>query len=231
MTPNYYRARLAGERLRHCYELSSSRIQQYLDAEVAHVVRRIETAASVLELGCGYGRVLARLTRPSRWTVGIDTSIESLQLARRVLDGKSACEVTAMDARELGFTAGRFDAVICVQNGICAFRVDPRAVFQEALRVARPGGLLLFSTYAERFWGPRVEWFEAQAAAGLVGEIDYAATRPGEIVCQDGFRSGTFSVAQFTSVCADLDLQPTFVEIDESSVFCEVTARGAAGLG
>ena len=132
-----------------------------------------------------------------------------------------------MSAATLGVRPGSFGAVVCVQNGICAFRVDAGTLIREALRVARPGGLVLFSTYAAAFWPHRLQWFELQAAEGLVGEIDYSATRPGEIVCKDGFRSGTLGVPELTQVCRDVGVQPAFVEVDESSVFCELRSAGA----
>ena len=221
----YYRVRLSGERLRRCYELAPRRVQQYLDAEVAHVLRRIDAATSVLELGCGYGRVMARLAQPGRWVIGIDTSEESLLLVRQTLAGKARCDVAAMDAADLGFRAATFDAVVCIQNGICAFRVGPATLLQEALRVVRPEGRVLFSTYADAFWPHRLEWFSMQAAEGLVGEIDYSRTRRGEIVCKDGFRSAALGVNQFTKLCGQLGVQSMLTEVDESSLFCEITSR------
>ena len=71
-----------------------------------------------------------------------------------------------MDASRLAFVDGSFDLVACVQNGICAYAVDQRALIRESLRVLRPGGKALFSSYAESFWEPRLAWFERQAAAG-----------------------------------------------------------------
>ncbi len=91
--------------------------------------------------------------------------------------------------------------------------------------MTRLRGLLLFSTYSETFWPHRVQWFEVQAANGLVGDIDYSATHPGEIVCKDGFRSGTLSVAEFKSICGHFDAEPTFVEVDESTICSEPTNR------
>jgi len=44
----------------------------------------------------------------------------------------------------------------------------------------------VFSTYAAEFWSERLRWFELQAAAGLVGEIDYEKTKDGVVVCKDG---------------------------------------------
>jgi SAM-dependent methyltransferase len=195
---NYYRSRLSGERLRRCYELAPRRIQQYLHAETQYVHERLLGATSVLELGCGYGRVLDYLIQPGRRLVGIDVSLESLLLAKEQLITKDRCGLVAMDATALGFAAHTFDAVVCLQNGICAFRVNPARLLEEALRVTSAGGCVLFSTYSDALWPERLEWFEAQAAEGLVGEIDYAATQPGEIVCKDGFRSGTLSVSEFT---------------------------------
>jgi len=168
---------------------------------------------------------MKRLAHRRRWVVGIDTSQESLILARQMLSGEHGCAVASMDAVELGFGSCAFDAVVCVQNGICAFRVDPGRLLREALRVVRPGGLVLLSSYAESFWPHRLEWFELQSEEGLVGEIDHVATQPGEIVCKDGFRSGTFEVEHFTKLCEQVGAKPTLTEVDESSLFCEITAR------
>jgi len=219
----YYRIRLSGERLRRCYELAPQRVLQYLDAEISYVLGRVEAEASVLELGCGYGRVLARLAQRARRTVGIDTSLESLTLACEVTAGYTGCELAVMDATDLGLRDRTFDVVVCIQNGICAFRVDLRKLLEEALRVAGPGGSVLLSSYTDAFWPHRLAWFELQAKEGLVGEIDYTATTRGEIVCKDGFRFGTFVADEFVQLCAELGVRPTIVEVDNSSVFCEVT--------
>jgi hypothetical protein len=58
MASGYYSARLAGERLRLAYELAPPRVRQYLEAEIQHVASQLPTGARVLELSCGYGRVL-----------------------------------------------------------------------------------------------------------------------------------------------------------------------------
>lgn len=221
----YYRTRLAGERLQRCYERAPGRIQRYLDAEVAYLVGRVAPGGWALELGCGYGRVLHRLVQAGHRFTGIDTAVDSLALARRILADMSGWRIAAMDAAALAFRANSFDAVVCVQNGICAFRADRRAVFGEAFRVVRPGGLVLFSSYADAFWPERLRWFELQAQDGLVGAIDYSATRRGEIVCADGFRSGTLSAVECSALCGSHG-QLRIVEVDESSVFYEMS-KGA----
>ncbi|OFW08576.1 MAG: hypothetical protein A3H96_12175 [Acidobacteria bacterium RIFCSPLOWO2_02_FULL_67_36] len=224
----YYLTRLSGDRLRRCYERAPQRVKQYLDAEIMYVLGRVEPAASVLELGCGYGRVLVPLAQTAQWVMGIDTSLESLMLAREVTAGYARCELAVMDATALGFRDRAFDMVVCIQNGICAFQVDPRQLLQEALRVTRLGGRLLFSSYTEAFWAHRLLWFEGQAEEGLVGEIDYAETTRGEIVCKDGFRSGTLGANELRQLCGKVGVQPIIVEVDQSSVFCEVIVPSAA---
>ena len=79
-----------------------------------------------------------------------------LELARQLADPCSRCEFLQMDALNLTFEDSEFDKVICVQNGICAFGVDREMFVREALRVARPGGRLLLSSYSERFWPDRL---------------------------------------------------------------------------
>ncbi len=88
----------------------------------------------------------------------------------------------------------------------------------------RPGGTAFFSTYSDRFWQPRLDWFERQAAAGLIGEIDHSQTGDGVIVCRDGFRAATVRETEFRELVTDLGVSIECVEVDGSSVFYLVTA-------
>lgn len=228
----YYTGRLEGERLRRVYDIAPPRVRQYLEAEIAHVLSRLPRYGLVLELGCGYGRVAFRLASGPRRAIGIDTSLNSLALARSLGTRSTTGAVgggwarsplfVLMDALHLGLRDACFDAVVCVQNGICAFGVDQLGLLGEAVRVTRPGGRLLFSTYADRFWPHRLRWFEQQAAEGLVGEIDYDLSRDGVIACRDGFRAGTLRPDEFRRLCAEIDCAASITEVDGSSVFCEI---------
>jgi 2-polyprenyl-6-hydroxyphenyl methylase/3-demethylubiquinone-9 3-methyltransferase len=219
---DYYSEHLSGARLREVYEIAPPRARQYLEAEIRFVLERLSPACEVLELGCGYGRVALELARVARRVVGIDVSAESLALAARLALPGVHCEFLRMDAVDLRFAEASFDVVVCVQNGICAFGVDRLALVREAMRVTRPGGRVLLSSYAEAFWPHRLEWFEAQASRGLVGEIDRDRTGDGVIVCKDGFRAGTMTPAEFRDLCALLGSNPVITEVDGSSIFCEM---------
>jgi 2-polyprenyl-6-hydroxyphenyl methylase/3-demethylubiquinone-9 3-methyltransferase len=221
---DYYARSLSGERLRRCYEVASPRVRRYLEAEVAFVLERLGECRSVLELGCGYGRVAAQLAHRVPFAVGIDTARDNLILARRLMDPREEFPVLLMDARSLGFADRAFDAVVCIQNGICAFHVDPQALVREAVRATRRGGLAFFSTYAARFWRHRLDWFEAQAAEGLVGPIDPARTRDGTIVCTDGFQVGTIRPNELRALCDALGLAAEIAEVDASSLFAVIHA-------
>ena len=218
----YYVGKLSGERLRQCYDLAHPRLSQYLEAEIQFVLQQLESSDTVLELGCGYGRVTARLTEVARRVVGIDNAPASIELACRLFSANSRCEFYEMDALDLVFAESEFDKVVCVQNGISAFGIDREALFRQALRVVQPGGRLFFSTYSTGFWEERLRWFEAQSAAGLVGAIDYAKTGNGEIVCVDGFHTGQVSPDEFESFCARLGLKAEVSEVNGSSVFCTI---------
>jgi 2-polyprenyl-6-hydroxyphenyl methylase/3-demethylubiquinone-9 3-methyltransferase len=212
---DYYSEKLSAERLQKVYEVAPPRVKQYLEAEIKFVLDHIKPSDRVLELGCGYGRVLGRLAQKASCTIGIDTSFSSLLLTDR-----KQTPVALMDATNTGFCDDVFDVVVCTQNGISAFHVDQRRLIKEALRVTRSDGTVLFSSYSEKFWDARLEWFELQAQHGLLGEIDYEATGDGVIVCKDGFRATTVIPDQFIELTSVLDITPMIEEVDGSSIFC-----------
>jgi len=222
---SYYEERLFGSKLQRVYELASPRIRQYLDAEIRYVIDHVQGASRVLELGCGYGRVMKEVAPHVTRIAGNDIARASLELAGSYLRGCRGCDIFRMDASQLAFRDGIFDAVFCIQNGISAFGVDRHGLVAEAVRVAKEGGVILFSSYSPLIWADRLDWFRAQARAGLLGELDESRSRDGTIVCKDGFRATTVGGDEFQALFAELGRAVTVHEVDGSSVFAQAVKR------
>ncbi|MCK4584235.1 class I SAM-dependent methyltransferase [candidate division WOR-3 bacterium] len=219
---SYYKDKLSADWLKRCYEIATPRVRQYLEAEIGHVLEKINVGDTVLELGCGYGRVLSRLMHKAGLVIGIDTALNSLFFGWEMLGSISNCLLFNMDAVQLGFHDRIFDLVLCIQNGISAFHVDHRDLMRESIRVTKHGGTVLFSTYSNKFWKHRLEWFQLQSNAGLLGEYDKEKTHDGVIVCKDGFTAITVQPEQFLSLTEEFDVDAKIIEVDESSLFCEI---------
>lgn len=193
-------------------------------------MKKNDSSHLVLDLGCGYGRIIPDISIGGPFVVGIDIAAARLRLARKLLAPIPNQALFQMDATRLGFRNRTFDRIICIQNGISAFRVEPASLIGESLRVTKPGGIVWFSSYSEKFWPHRLEWFKLQADAGLIGEIDDARTGNGVIVCRDGFRATTFGKKEFEKLVSGGELEMTFEEVDDSSLFCEIRTTRCAIL-
>ena len=222
---NYYSDLLNSNRLKKCYEIAPERVKQFLKAEIAFVLSRIKHNDKVLDLGCGYGRVALKLLEKAKTIVGIDISKDNIELAMKTFDKHDNCEFFVMDAVDLKFADNTFDMVICVQNGISAFKVDPLRLINESIRVTKKGGTVLLSSYSEKFWSFRLKWFQIQAEHKLIGEIDKKLTKNGIIVCKDGFKATSFSRQKFLELTSHFNVQTTIHEIDNSSIFCEMIVK------
>ncbi len=221
---DYYKKKLAADNLEKCYEIAPPRVKQYLTAEISFVLDQITPHETVLDLGCGFGRVLPAIAQKAQKVVGIDNSHPSLLSAKEASSCIKNCFLIESDAAKLAFKDNIFDLVSCIQNGISAFHVDQKKLLAESIRVAKPGGTILFSSYSEKFWHHRLEWFKIQSNAGLLGEIDFEKTGNGVIICKDGFKAVTFGPAGFLSLAAQLGVSAStsIIEIDESSIFCVI---------
>ncbi|MFH2047929.1 MAG: class I SAM-dependent methyltransferase [bacterium] len=219
---DYYKEGLAADRLKKVYDLATPRIQRYLDKEIEYALSFIANSDVVLEMGSGYGRVLKYLTNKTHYVCGIDSSLASLQSAKQYLNKSNNVTLYQMNADALGFDNATFNVVVCVQNGISAFHVDPIVLVKEMIRVTKPGGKILISSYSEKFWEDRLAWFRLQSEHGLLGEIDWDKTKDGNIVCKDGFTATTYTEDDFRRLMSNFDNKYTIIEIDESSLFCIV---------
>jgi ubiquinone/menaquinone biosynthesis C-methylase UbiE len=219
---DYYSRQLSANRLARCYDIAPPRVKQYLWAEVNHVVKHIQASDVVAELGCGYGRVLRDLLPHASNVIGIDISMDSLRLAIDYIGRTERCQLVQSDASRISLHDGSVDKVVCIQNGISAFKVDPSRLIKECIRITRKGGSCIFSSYSDAFWEHRLEWFRLQANEGLIGEIDWSLTTDGVIACKDGFRATTFRSEDFRELCNAAGIDGFVSEVDKSSIFCRI---------
>jgi len=98
------------------------------------------STGSVLEIGCGEGAQLARLSAERKF--GIDPSVQALLRARK----RAPAAYAVARAEELPFPAESFDLVLAV--GVMEHFENPAAAAAEIHRVLTPGGhyIALFHT-------------------------------------------------------------------------------------
>jgi ubiquinone/menaquinone biosynthesis C-methylase UbiE len=113
-------------------------LQEYLDAMA------IDSARSVLDLGCGTGvaaRAIARRPEFSGRVTGVDRSPHLVAAAARLAHEEGIGEKTqfrAGDSHSLALRDAEFDAVVA--HTLFSHLDDPRAVLTEIVRVLKPGG-------------------------------------------------------------------------------------------
>lgn len=112
----------------------------------------LETFRSILDFGCGCGRValwMARQMAPGAGLYGTDTDAEAIAWCRRHLAGHFS---TNPPLPPLDFADSSFDLIYAVS---VFTHLDEDRQFQwlrELRRVLKPGGTLLFSVHGEQAW-------------------------------------------------------------------------------
>ncbi|MBX3272709.1 MAG: class I SAM-dependent methyltransferase [Sandaracinaceae bacterium] len=119
------------------------KVDLLLDAEL----KRLEPGARVLDVGCGTGEYLRRLTRLGFAASGVEPARAMREHAQRrnpdvaVLDGV---------VTDLPFADGSFDLVIAIEVFRYLHRADNARGHAEIMRVLAPGGAA-FITYVNRY--------------------------------------------------------------------------------
>ena len=95
--------------------------------------------ASVLEIGCGYGKQLRAIGEvlPGADLAGVDFSPTQLDYARHHLDGRRIVGIALADGQRLPFPDGAFDLVLTSAVILHNPPVIAQRIRREAIRVAR----------------------------------------------------------------------------------------------
>lgn len=121
--------------------------------DLEHYRRMCQNASSVLELGCGYGRVVTALAAPARRVVGVDRDADQLAMASQAVaelppDHRAGVELVEGDMRwvDLG---RRFDRVLVPFGGLYCLLddVELHATLTTVARHLAPGGRVGLDVY------------------------------------------------------------------------------------
>jgi len=156
----------------------------------------------ILSVGCGSGELEAHLARCGHAVVGLDLSTPMLKRARK----RGLTALVQGDSQALPFRAQAFDAVIFPE---CVGYLHLPTAFAEAVRVLRPRGRLLITTYAGA-----VKLHTAYARAGL-DEIGAALATCGLRLAEHRFLAAKRS--SITPVAPDAEATLLYVRAAHAS--------------
>jgi SAM-dependent methyltransferase len=135
----------------------------FYDAELKRHNEHLRVAANVgvrdrvLDVGCGAGQSTREAARAAMegGAVGVDTSSEMLEVARRRSDeaGLRNIAFEEGDAQHHEFPAARFD--LCISRFGVMFFADPALAFTNVARAMRPGARLVWMVWQSQ---ERNEW-------------------------------------------------------------------------
>ena len=132
---------------------SSAAAQSFLDkiddTLVEHALRLLKgrERGRALDIGAGPGQIVLKLARRLKlWKfVGADRSANMIAQARSNLaaagEAAGRVEFQGADANQLAFPDASFDFVLC--NSVLHHLAEPRNLFAEMARVAKPGAAIL----------------------------------------------------------------------------------------
>jgi ubiquinone/menaquinone biosynthesis C-methylase UbiE len=194
---------------------------------------------TALELSCGTGRVTNHIRKVLQQTsklIASDISPDMLSVAKERLKNL-AVDWRSIDFNQLPFEGGSIDLVVCSFGYM--FSEDKVRSFNEALRVLRPGGSLIMSTW------DKLEYNEASNVFRTTVKKYFGDTLPptykipysmhdGDLIrsqlTEAGFSKVTIDLIEKKSVSPSAKLA-TIGMVQGGSIYNEIMKRNPSWLG
>lgn len=124
-------------------------ISQY--SQAAHLLELVDIGqdSSILDVGCGHGRVIAELAQiaSERRAIGIDASKEMIRLAKDTFQGKTYknLQFFHMNAESMNFPKSSFDLIVC--TNVLMWIRNPQKALNLMISFLKRGGNIIIFTY------------------------------------------------------------------------------------
>lgn len=124
-----------------------------LEARYEVVLRRIKNPQRILDIGCGDGYLLSRVSTMCRQAIGIDSERSGVALANNKLTTYRNCSVIQASCYDIPLPENSFDCVLLAD--VFEHLERPELCIAEIARILTDGGRLLLTTPK---WRPDRMW-------------------------------------------------------------------------
>jgi len=150
---------------------------------------RLNSGATVLDLGCGCGIPIAQVLSRRHIIIGVDISAVQIERARQSVP---QAQFICADMTTLDFEADTFDTVIALYSIIHVPLEEQPALVAKIVRWLKPQGYLLASVGHTAWAGTETNWCEVEGATMYWSHSDKDTYRRlleevGIVILQEGF--------------------------------------------
>ena len=147
--------------------------------DLAFYLEHLKPAQHILELGCGYGRILSELARAGHQVTGLDLDADMLALAadaRSALPPELGERITLLAGDMRNFQLEQtFDAIIIAFNSLYCMLSEDAVI--DCLRCARAhlskGGEIIFDGYAIDYFHLHADPLEQEDESEALDSLQY----------------------------------------------------------
>jgi 2-polyprenyl-3-methyl-5-hydroxy-6-metoxy-1,4-benzoquinol methylase len=116
------------------------------------LLQRLPSGARLLDIGCGFGAFVAVATKYGLDAYGVDFNANQIEVGRRVYNLRDRLHVGRVEQLPQLLLEEGYDAVTMFE--VIEHVEDPRALLESALRLLKPGGMLVISCPNDARWQP-----------------------------------------------------------------------------
>jgi len=181
-------------------------IQEFLDGEIEFINKHIKPNKEILEIGCGYGRLLKLLSKSSERVWGIDFSRTLLKKAKENLKNYNNIGILEMNATNLKFNQESFDYCLCLDASFGNMPKIEIDVLREMKKVTKKGGEIIISVFSENAKDFQIKNYER---IGLTNIQDDGIA----VTTSEGMYSRRFSKEDLINLFRDIGMECNIIKI------------------
>ena len=179
-------------------------VRDFFYGDIECIKRFVKPGRNVLEVGCGYGRLLFPLSEKSSKVVGIDFSKKELSQAKRNFRKIKNVKFYYMNATKIHFGKLKFDYVLLMNNALGNMPGIEKKVIGQMIKAAKNGGRIFIRVFSEKAKTAQLKNYKKLGMKGIINLGNAYKTK-------EGFYSRRFTISEINELFEGYKLKPKII--------------------
>ncbi|MDP1884475.1 MAG: class I SAM-dependent methyltransferase [Candidatus Moranbacteria bacterium] len=195
-------------------------LQKFFTGDIDFIKNKLTRNQNILEVGCGFGRLLYPLSTVSKNVTGIDFSKNQIQKTANNTKQSKNITVRLMRAEKMNFKNNCFDQSICLNNSLGNMPGIEKQVIQEMKRITKAGGKIIVRVFADNTKVRKAQ-HQNYRRLNFTGIRDFKQA----VTTQEGFYSRRFTRKNLQDIFHNCNLKPKIIKDGEAGYIAEATKK------